>query len=135
MATDNPTWGYTRIQGALQNVGHHIGRSTIRRILKAAGLPPVPRRPTSWQTFLKAHWGAIAGADFLTTEVWTWRGLVTYYTVRHRLGVASCADPRIYAASRYAVHAADRSDTDDGPGWRRAHAKHSDLRPRSEVEQ
>jgi hypothetical protein len=43
--------------------------------------PPVPQRPTSWQTFLRAHWGAIAGADFFTTEVWTWRGLVTYYTV------------------------------------------------------
>jgi transposase InsO family protein len=41
----------------------------------------VPHRPTSWQTFLKAHWGGIAGADFFTTEVWTWRGLVTYYTV------------------------------------------------------
>ena len=25
--------------------------------------------------------GAIAGADFFTTEVWTWRGLVTFYTV------------------------------------------------------
>jgi putative transposase len=41
----------------------------------------VPQRPTSWQTFLKAHWGVIAAADFFTTEVWTWRGLVTYYTV------------------------------------------------------
>jgi putative transposase len=81
MATENPTWGYTRIQGALSNVGHRVGRSTIRRILKAAGLPPVPQRPTSWQTFLKAHWGAVAGADFFTTEVWTWRGLVTFYTV------------------------------------------------------
>jgi transposase InsO family protein len=81
MAEENPTWGYTRIQGALQNVGHRVGRSTIRRILKAAGLPPVPQRPTSWQRFLRAHWGVIAGADFFTTEVWTWRGLVTYYTV------------------------------------------------------
>ena len=44
-------------------------------------MPPVPERPTSWQTFLRAHWGAIAGADFFTTEVWTWRGLVTFYTV------------------------------------------------------
>jgi len=34
-----------------------------------------------WQTFLRAHWGEIAGADFFTTEVWTWRGLVTYYTL------------------------------------------------------
>jgi len=81
MAEENPTWGYTRIQGALKNVGHRVGRSTIRRILKAAGLPPVPERPTSWQAFLKAHWGVIAGADFFTTEVWTWQFLVTFYTV------------------------------------------------------
>jgi hypothetical protein len=46
---------------------------------QAHGIPPVPERPTSWQTFLQAHWGAIAGADFFTTEVWTWRGLVTYF--------------------------------------------------------
>jgi len=73
--------GYTRIQGALTNVGHQIGRSTIARILKAHGVLPAPKRPTSWQTFLRAHWGVIAGTDFLTTEVWTWRGLVTFYTV------------------------------------------------------
>ena len=81
MAEENPTWGYTRIRGALKNLGHRVGRSTIARILRAHGLPPVPEQPTSWQTFLRAHWGAIAGADFFTTEVWTWRGLVTYYTV------------------------------------------------------
>jgi len=81
MATENPSWGYTRIQGALKNLGHRAGRSTIARILKAHGLSPVPGRHTSWQTFLRAHWGAIAAADFFTTEVWTWRGLVTYYTV------------------------------------------------------
>jgi putative transposase len=73
--------GLHPIQGALRNVGHRVGRSTIARILKAQGLSPVPGRPTSWQAFLRAHWGAIAGGDFFTTEVWTWRGLVTYYTV------------------------------------------------------
>jgi putative transposase len=81
MAEENPTWGYTRIRGALKNVGHRVGRSTIARILKAQGIPPVPERPTSWRTFVRAHWGAIAGADFFTSEVWTWRGLRTYYTV------------------------------------------------------
>ena len=81
MAEENPTWGYTRILGALKNVGHRVSRASIARILKSHGMPPVPERPTSWQTFLHAHWGAIAGADFFTTEVWTWRGLVTYYTV------------------------------------------------------
>ncbi len=81
MAEENPTWGYTRIQGALKNFGHAVGRTTIARILRARGISPVPERPTSWQTFLRAHWGEIAGADFFTTEVWTWRGLVTFYTV------------------------------------------------------
>ena len=81
MAEENPTWGYSRIRGALKNLGHRVGRSTIARILKAQGIPPVPERPTSWQTFLRAHGGAIAGADVFTTEVWTWRGLVTYYTL------------------------------------------------------
>jgi putative transposase len=81
MAEENPTWGYTRIQGTLKNVGHRVVRSTIARILKVHGVSPVPARPTSWQTFLRAHWGVIAGADFFTTEVWTWRGLVTFYTV------------------------------------------------------
>ena len=71
MAEDNPTWGYTRIQGALKNVGHRVGRSTIARILKAHGLAPVPERTTSWQTFLRAHRDVIAAADFFTTEVWT----------------------------------------------------------------
>jgi hypothetical protein len=42
MAEENPTWGYTRIQGALKNLGHGVGRSTIARILRAHGVPPAP---------------------------------------------------------------------------------------------
>jgi hypothetical protein len=34
-----------------------------------------------WRTFLRAHWSALLAADFFTTEVWTVRGLVTYYTL------------------------------------------------------
>ena len=77
--TENPTWGYTRIQGALKNLGHRVGRSTIARILRAEGLPPGRQRPMAWRTFVQAHWPALVAADFFTTEVWTARGLVTYY--------------------------------------------------------
>jgi putative transposase len=67
--------------GALKNLGHTVARSTVAKILRDNGIPPTPHRPSSWRTFLRAHWGAIAGADFFTTEVWTPRGLITYYTL------------------------------------------------------
>ena len=78
MAIDNPRWGYTRIQGALSNLGHVVGRNTIKRVLFENGIDPAGRRPMAWKTFLKAHWGAIAATDFFTVEVVTWRGLVRY---------------------------------------------------------
>jgi hypothetical protein len=81
MANENPSWGYTRIQGALKNLGHRAARSTIAKILKEQGIPPSRERPMAWRTFLGAHWRALVAADFFTTEVWTVRGLVTYYTV------------------------------------------------------
>ena len=34
-----------------------------------------------WKTFIKAHWGAIAAADFFTVEVLTLFGLVRYYVL------------------------------------------------------
>jgi putative transposase len=80
MASSNPTWGYTRIRGALCNLGHDLGRSTIKRILADAGIEPAPERSkrTPWATFLKAHWGAIAATDFFNVEVLTMHGLVRY---------------------------------------------------------
>ena len=76
MAQENPTWGYRRIQGALQNLGHRVARSTVATILQAHRVGPVPERPMTWRTSLAAHWSAIVAADFFTTEVWTVRGLV-----------------------------------------------------------
>jgi len=79
--SNNPSWGYTRIQGALKNLGHSVARATGARILRRQGVPPSRERPMQWRTFLRAHWSALLAADFFTTEVWTIRGLVTYYTV------------------------------------------------------
>jgi putative transposase len=90
MAQENPGWGYTRIQGALGNLSHRVGRGTIANVLKRNGIEPSPERSrrTPWSTFLKAHWKILAASDFLTVEVWTGRGLITYYL----LFVISLAD-------------------------------------------
>ena len=81
MANDNPTWGYDRIAGALQNLGHSISDASVGNILRRRGLEPAPerRRQTTWATFLKAHWDVLAAIDFTTVEVWTKGGLVTFY--------------------------------------------------------
>jgi putative transposase len=78
---ENATWGYDRIQGALENLGHHISPGSIANILKEHGIEPAPdrKRQTTWKTFLKAHWDCLASIDFTTIEVWTKGGLVTYY--------------------------------------------------------
>ena len=47
--------------GSAEEPGPRRGRSTVATVLKAHGIPPAPDRPTSWRTFLRAHWGEIAG--------------------------------------------------------------------------
>jgi transposase InsO family protein len=80
MATENRTWGYTRIQGALANLDHRVARGTIANILREHGLEPAPERvkKTTWTEFLKTHWDLLAAADFFTVEVWTGSGLTRF---------------------------------------------------------
>ncbi len=83
MAKSNPKWGYTRIRGALSNLGHTVARSTIANILREHGIEPASERGerTPWRTFLTAHWETVAATDFFTVEVATFRRLVTYYVL------------------------------------------------------
>jgi transposase InsO family protein len=80
MAGDNERWGYTRITGALSNLGHHVSRSTVRRILREHGIDPAPERSKRmpWKKCLRMHWESIAATDFFTVEIWTRVGLVRH---------------------------------------------------------
>jgi hypothetical protein len=64
MATENRTWG-SRIQGALANLDHKVGRGTIANIPRGHGLDPAPERAkkTTRTEFLKTYWDVFAAAD------------------------------------------------------------------------
>ncbi|RKZ13149.1 hypothetical protein DRQ53_13770 [bacterium] len=55
MAENNPTWGYSHIQGALRHLDHRVARSTVAKIMKEHGIEPAPDRPTSWRTFVRSR--------------------------------------------------------------------------------
>ena len=80
-ARENPSWGYDRIADALATIGRKVSDQTVGNVLKGHGIEPAPQRQhrTTWATFLKAHWEQLAAIDFTTVEVWTAKGLVTYY--------------------------------------------------------
>ena len=82
-ARENRGWGYDRIVGALCNLGHPISDQTVGNILRRHNLAPAPERSrtTTWKEFIQSHIDVLAGADFFTVEVLTWRGLVTYYVL------------------------------------------------------
>src|ERR1035437_2518141 len=81
MARENRSWGYTRLQGAIKNLGHEIGQGTIAKVLKEEGVDPAPDRQkrTTWKEFLRMHRDVLAAADFFSVEVWTAVGLVRYH--------------------------------------------------------
>jgi putative transposase len=83
MAKENAGWGYTRIVGALKNLGITISRITVKNILKTHGIEPAPTRDKgmSWATLIEIHLGSIVAADFFTVEILRPFGVVRFFVL------------------------------------------------------
>jgi putative transposase len=81
MARENSGW--TMTVGALSNLSHVVSDQTVGNVLRRYGIAPAPKRnqTTTWKQFLATHIAVLAGIDFFTVEVLTWRGLATYYVL------------------------------------------------------
>ena len=103
IATDNPAWGYRRVQGELVKLGHSIATSTAWQILHAAGIGTAPGRtgPT-WKQFLTAQARSILAVDFVHVTVR--RRIETVLSGNNMLTTpSSCRSPTMRASPAQAV--------------------------------
>jgi len=69
LAHENPRWGYQRIVGELNRIGIAVSATTVKKILRQAGLGPASSRcGLSWRAFLRAQAQSMLAADFFTVE-------------------------------------------------------------------
>ena len=69
LARENPG-GVPAVHGELAGRGVKIAASTVREILKKAGIDPAPRRSAlTWSQFLRSQAEAILACDFFTADL------------------------------------------------------------------
>ena len=124
-ARENSGWGYDRIVGALANLGHSVSDQTVGNILRRYGIAPAPTRSqqTTWKDFIASHMAVLAGTDFFTVEVLTWRGLVTHYVlffIHLETRRVSLAGLTRHPTSEWMLQMA-RNATDESSGVLRGH--------------
>jgi putative transposase len=69
LGRENPRWGYQRIVGELNGLGLTVSATTVKKILREAGLGPAGSRGgLSWRGFLRAQAQSMLAVDFFTVE-------------------------------------------------------------------
>lgn len=94
LARENPRWGHRRIVGELQKLGLSVSETSVRNLLRGAGLGPAPRRsgPT-WRAFIRQQAASMIATDFFTVETVTLRRIYVLFFIEletRRVHLAGC---------------------------------------------
>ena len=94
LARENPRWGYKRIGGELYGLGVTVSATTVRKILRQAGLGPAgDRAGLSWRAFLRAQAKRMIAVDFFTVETVSLQRLYVLFFIElgsRRVHLAGC---------------------------------------------
>ncbi len=94
LARENPRWGYQRIAGELRGLGFRGLATTVRKLLRQAGLGPAGERTgPSWREFLRAQAHSMLAVDFFTVETIGMRRLYVLFFIElgsRRVHLAGC---------------------------------------------
>ncbi len=94
LARENPRWGYQRIVGELSGLGVAVSATTVKKILREAGLGPAGSRVgLSWRAFLQAQAQSMLAVDFFTVETMSLQRLHVLFFIElgsRRVHLAGC---------------------------------------------
>jgi putative transposase len=96
LARENPRWGYQRISGELAGLGIAVSATTVRTLLREAGLGPAGGRGgLSWREFIRGQAAAMVACDFFTVDTVTLRRIYVLFFIElqsRRVHLAGCTE-------------------------------------------
>ena len=94
LARENPRWGYQRIVGELKGFGIAVSATTVRTVLRGAGIGPAGQRGRmTWRDFVRSHARTMLAVDFFTVETIGLQRLYVLFFIElasRRVHIAGC---------------------------------------------